>query len=80
MGNDVIGHGMGLDYAKYAKRTFILGVALMVLGWIGEEVGRVFLGGLPGWEETLLLYSIAIGLLLLIFSIVGFGIFLPLTE
>lgn len=75
-----MGHGMRLDYAKYAKRGFAFGVALLVIGVIGSSVGPSVVGPLPGWERTVLFDMMWVGLLIGFFSPFVFGIFLPLTD
>lgn len=68
-----------LDYPRLTKTSFLLGLALFVVGVLGQVV----LGALPGtpaWELTLLLDLEAIGLIIAFFSPLVFGILLPLTE
>lgn len=71
---------MGLDYAAYAKRGFLLGLGLFLLGALGAALGPNVVGQLPGWERTALFDSMVIGIGLGFFSVFGFGIFLPLTD
>lgn len=75
--------GMGrygsLDYPRLAKTSFLLGLALFVVGLLGQVVlGAV--PGTPAWGLTLLLDLEAIGLVVAFFCPLVFGIFLPLTE
>jgi len=69
-----------LDYPTLAKTGFLLGVALFVLGGLGEIVARAVFGGLPGWEQTLFFDMEVLGILLGLFSPLVFGIALPLIE
>lgn len=69
-----------LDYQRYAKGGFLLGLALFVVGVLGRMVGSAFLGPLPSWEQTLLFDMEVVGLLLGFFAPLVFGIALPLVE
>lgn len=70
----------GVDHATFAKRGFLLGVALFAVGVGGEVGGRALLGTLPALVNTLLVDMEAIGILLALFSPLVFGIVLPLVE
>lgn len=74
-----MGHNMGLDYATYAKRGFLLGLGLFLLGALGAAITSG-MGDIPGWEETLLFDSMVFGIAIGFFSVFGFGIALPLTD
>ncbi|WP_254533748.1 hypothetical protein [Natrinema gelatinilyticum] len=74
-----MGHNMGLDYATYAKRGFLLGLALFLFGALGAIVASR-IGPFPGWERTLLSDSMILGFSLGFISVFGFGIVLPLTD
>lgn len=69
-----------IDYPTVTKRAFLLGVALFLVGAVGELVGHAVFGTLPGWEETLLLNAEILGVLVALLAPVVFGIVLPLTE
>jgi len=69
-----------LDHATMAKRGFLLGVGLFVVGALGETVGQAVAGPLPGWEQLLLTNMEAFGILIGLLSPLVFGIVLPLTE
>jgi hypothetical protein len=69
-----------LDYPVLAKRGFLLGLALFAVGALGEVVGHVALGTVPGLVDTLLLDLEVVGVLLGLLSPFVFGILLPLTE
>lgn len=69
-----------LDYAWLTKSGFKLGVFLFVVGVAGTFLGPAVAGPLPGWEETLFVESEAVGILIAFFSVLVFGIVLPLTE
>jgi hypothetical protein len=68
-----------LDYPRLAKRSFLFGLSLFVLGLLGQVVLGTT-AGTPAWELTLLLDLEAIGLVVAFLSPFVFGIFLPLTE
>ena len=69
-----------LDYPTITKRGFQLGLGLFAIGVVGEIIGEVVLGGLPGWERTLLVDLAGLGILLCLLVPFVFGILLPLTE
>lgn len=69
-----------IDYPTMTRRSFLLGVTLVLVGFLGEAVGPVFFGPLPGWEQTLLLDMEAAGILIGLIAPLVFGIVLPLTE
>lgn len=75
-----MGHDMRLDYPKYTKRGFTLGVVLLLLGVFGSAVGPDIAGPLPGWERTVLFDFMWMGILIGFCSVFGFGVVLPLTE
>ena len=76
--------GMGrygdLDYSRLAKRSFLFGVSLFVIGLIGQVVLPAVLAAPPAWELMLLFDLEAIGLVVFFFSPLVFGVVLPLTE
>ena len=69
-----------LDYTKLTKMGFLLGVALVAVGALGELIGTSLYGSLPGWENMLFTDLEILGILLGLLSPFVFGIFLPLTE
>jgi hypothetical protein len=69
-----------IDYPTVTKRAFFVGVALFILGFIGEAAGQAYFGPLPGWEETLLLTFETLGIFIALLAPLVFGIVLPLTE
>jgi len=73
-------HGSRLDYAKFAKYGFLLGIAMLTVGAAGEIVGHAYVGSLPAWEETLFFDLEVLGILVALVSPFLFGIFLPLVE
>jgi len=73
-------HYASRDYPKLAKSGFFLGVALFAIGGLGEIAGSAALGGLPGWEQTLLFDMEVLGIALGLFSPFLFGIVAPLVE
>ena len=64
-----------LDYARYARRGFALGVALFV----GGSLGASLVHG-PSLLHTLFVDAEALGLLVGPFAPLTFGVVLPLTE
>lgn len=68
-----------IDYAKRSKQGFWLGVALFVLGSLGEIGGHVLYGELPPWENVLLVDMIGLGILVAFLSFFVIGIALPLA-
>ncbi|MFC7189847.1 hypothetical protein ACFQL7_08235 [Halocatena marina] len=46
-----MGHNMRLDYETYAKRGFVLGVALLAIGSIGSVMGPSIAGPLLAGNE-----------------------------
>jgi hypothetical protein len=73
-------HDASRDYPTLAKTGFFLGVALFAVGGLGEIVGSVVFGGLPGWEQTLLFDMEVLGIALGLFSPLLFGVVAPLVE
>jgi hypothetical protein len=69
-----------MDYARLAKGGFLLGLGMLLVGALGELIGHVVFGGLPGWEDTLFFDLEVLGVLLALVSPFLFGIFLPLLE
>ncbi|WP_129114319.1 DUF7860 family protein [Halegenticoccus tardaugens] len=69
-----------LDYPFLTKAGFGLGVALFVVGALGQLVGHAVLHPMPGWEEALFFDLELLGIVLGLLSPFVFGIFLPLTE
>jgi hypothetical protein len=72
--------GSRMDYARLAKGGFLLGLGMLFVGALGELIGHVVFGGLPGWEDTLFFDLEVLGVLLALVSPFLFGIFLPLLE
>jgi hypothetical protein len=68
-----------LDYPRLAKRSFLAGLCLFVVGLLGQTA-LPGLFGAPPWSETLLLDLEALGLVVAFLSPFVFGVFLPLTE
>ncbi len=69
-----------IDYPVWAKRGFLLGLGLFVVGAMGEIVGHTVLGTLPDPTNTILFDFEVLGVLLGLLSPLIFGIVLPLTE
>ena len=69
-----------IDYPTVTKRAFLLGVALFLIGGVGELVAHTYFGPLAGWEETLLFDAEVLGVLIALLAPLVFGIILPLTE
>ncbi|MFC7027346.1 hypothetical protein ACFQJ5_06665 [Halomicroarcula sp. GCM10025324] len=75
-----MGRTRRLDHATLAKRGFLLGVGLFALGVLGEVIGPVLVGPLPGWGDMLFTDMEGLGILVALFAPLIFGIILPLTE
>ncbi|MFC3958336.1 hypothetical protein [Halovivax cerinus] len=69
-----------MDYARWAKGGFLLGLSLLVFGAGGEAIGHALVGALPAWEDTLFTASEAVGIVVGLVSPFLFGVALPLTE
>ncbi|MFC6726931.1 hypothetical protein ACFQE1_21640 [Halobium palmae] len=69
-----------IDYPKFAKGGFALGVAMLVVGALVQFGSHAFFGPLPGWESQLFLDIEFLGLLIALLAPLFFGIILPLTE
>ncbi|MFC7226065.1 hypothetical protein N0B31_01515 [Salinirubellus salinus] len=69
-----------LDYPKLTKRGFLLGLGLFIFGVTAEFAIGVLGLQVPAWEEVLLLDAIGLGIVVALFSVLVFGIVLPLTE
>lgn len=77
-------HSMGrygnLDYPTLTRRSFLLGVSLLLVGLLGETLLPVVAGPLPAWEHTLFFDLEVLGILVGLFAPLTFGVVLPLTE
>ena len=69
-----------IDSVRLTKQGFAVGLALFLVGAVGELVGHAVFGGLPGWEHTLLFDAEMLGILVAFLSVFVFGIAVPLTE
>ena len=69
-----------IDYSRYAKLTFLAGVAAFTVGAVGSVLGHGPLGTVPAWEETLLFDLEIVGILTALLGPLVFGVVLPLTE
>ncbi|AGB16246.1 hypothetical protein Halru_1639 [Halovivax ruber XH-70] len=69
-----------IEYERWAKGGFLLGLSLLAFGAGGEILGNAFVGSLPAWEHTLFTASEGVGILVGLVSPLLFGIALPLTE
>lgn len=76
-----VGRYGNLDYPTMTKYGFLLGIGLFVGGVLGELfVAGVLVSAVPGWAHTLFLDMEAIGVVVAVFSVIVFGVVLPLTE
>jgi hypothetical protein len=69
-----------IDYARAAKLGFLFGVALFVVGMVGEIAGHALLPSLPESVYGLLFSMEILGVLVGFFTPITFGAILPLTE
>ncbi|WP_148413705.1 hypothetical protein [Haloferax sp. KTX1] len=70
-----------IDYPRMTKTGLGLGLALFLFGALGAKVALAVSGGpIPGWERTLFFDAEWLGIALVLFSPIIFGIVLPLTE
>ncbi|MFB6135412.1 MAG: hypothetical protein ABEJ04_01510 [Halobacteriaceae archaeon] len=69
-----------LDYPDLAKLGFVAGAGLLVLGAVGQLLSPTLLGHVPSLFATLFTDFEAVGILVAVFSVFGFGIVLPLVE
>jgi len=72
--------GRELEYEQFAKGGFGLGVALLVVGVLGNTIVPALLGPVPDWEHVVFVDAIAVGILVGLLSVFLFGIFLPLAA
>lgn len=73
-------HGRDMDYGTLAKRGFLLGMALFVVGLVGQLAVSASGMRLPAWERTLLFDAEVLGVVIALLSPFVFGVVLPLTE
>ncbi|WP_323676674.1 hypothetical protein [Halorubellus sp. PRR65] len=69
-----------LDYPSLTKRSFLVGVALIVVGEAGDAFLSTSASSVPAWEHQLLVGAAILGVLVALCSPFLFGIVLPLTE
>ena len=69
-----------MNYAAWTKHSFLLGVALLVIGVAGHVLGPAIQGSMPAWEATLFLDLEILGVLIGLIAPFTFGVVLPLTE
>jgi hypothetical protein len=69
-----------MDYARIAKAGFVGGLALFVIGVVGELAGHAVLASMPPTAEQGLFAMEVLGVLVGFFVPVVFGAVLPLTE
>ena len=69
-----------MDYARTAKAGFVGGLALFVIGVVGELAGHAVLASMPPTAEQGLFAVEVLGVLVGFFVPVVFGTILPLTE
>ena len=69
-----------LDYPTLTKRGLAGGLALFLVGLLGETVGPALVGPMPAWEHALLFDLEAIGVLVMLVAPFAFGVVRPLTE
>lgn len=69
-----------LDYSRLTKLGFLLGLAFLLTGATGEWAIHAADAPLPAWGDTLFFDLEVVGVLLVLFVPVVFGVVLPLTE
>ena len=69
-----------MDYARIAKAGFVGGLALFVIGVVGELAGHAVLASMPPTAEQGLFAMEVLGVAVGFFVPVVFGAVLPLTE
>jgi len=69
-----------IDYPKATKRVFLLGFTLFAIGGLGEIIGHIYFGGVPGWLDMVFFDAEVFGVLLALVGTFVIGIVLPLTE
>lgn len=74
------GQHRNINYARLTKRSVLLGISLLVIGFVGHTALSLSIVPAPEWVDTILIDAEYIGILIMLFSPFIFGIFLPLTE
>ncbi|GGJ09929.1 hypothetical protein GCM10008995_19830 [Halobellus salinus] len=69
-----------IDYAKLTKTSVLLGVSLVMGGFLGDVALGVSTVHAPGWIDTVLVDAEFLGILVVLLAVFIFGILLPLTE
>ncbi|WP_255479205.1 hypothetical protein [Natronomonas sp. LN261] len=69
-----------VDYARWAKASFISGAGLLLVGAAAEFVLVETQRDVPAWTHTLLVDAEILGVLIALVLPIVFGIVLPLTE
>ncbi|WP_049922697.1 DUF7860 family protein [Halopiger djelfimassiliensis] len=75
-----MGHSMGLDYGRWTKNGFFLGLSMVIIGAALAGLGTYVFGSIPAWERTLAIDMMLVGIAVGFSAVFGFGILLPLTE
>jgi hypothetical protein len=74
------GRQRNLDYGRIAKLGFFAGVAMFVIGAVGEKLGHSVVTGMPAVADQLFLSLEIVGVLVGLLVPLVFGIALPLVE
>lgn len=69
-----------LDYERWAKWGFIIGLTFFIIGASGEWAVHSWMSQAPAWEDTLFFDLEVVGLIMFFLSPIIFGIFAPLLE
>lgn len=69
-----------IDYGRWAKRGFLFGIALFLIGTGGEYALDLTQREVPEWIHLLLIDFGFVGILVAILLPIFFGIVMPLTE
>lgn len=73
-------HHASRDYARLVKRGVGSGISLFLIGELGQLLAPRIQSTVPDWELTLFVWASVGGILLVLGSIFGFGLALPLLD
>ena len=73
------GHSL-VNHEQLAKGGFLLGLALVVLGAVGEAAAHAGVVQVAAWTQTLFFDMEVLGVVLFLFSPIVFAIVMPLVT